>query len=137
MEASSANTRKFASMAVLPELKNGVACPLGSVILEVLLGRAKMTELLMDCEFIDADASRDLGLLNDIAMPNELQAAALRVARRLAAFPRTSYVTTKRIHNGRFIAALEQVREPSSQAHAASFEEQTGKAHFDKILKRA
>ena len=121
----------------MPELKNGVACPLGSVILEVLLGRAKMLELLVDCEFIDADASRDLGLLNDIAKPNELQSAALRAARRLAAFPRTPYITTKRIHNGRFIAALEQVREPSSQAHAASFEEQTGKAHFDKILKRA
>lgn len=121
----------------MPELKNGVACPLGSVILEVLLGRAKMLELLFDCEFIDADASRALALLNDITPPGELQSTALRVAKRLATFPRTPYVTTKRIHNGRFIAAFEEVREPSSQAHAASFEEQTGKAHFDKILKRA
>lgn len=121
----------------MPELKNGVACPLGSVILEVLLGRAKMLELLLECEFIDAEAGRDLSLLNEIAAPSELQSSALRVAKRLATYPRTPYVTTKRIHNGRFIAALEEVREPSSQAHAASFEEQTGKAHFDKILKRA
>lgn len=121
----------------MPELKNGVACPLGSVILEVLLGRSKMLELLLDCEFIDADAARALCLLNEITAPSELEAAALRGAKRLATYPRTPYVTTKRIHNGRFIAALEEVREPSSQAHAASFQQHTGKAHFDRILKRA
>ncbi len=91
----------------MPELKNGVACPLGSVILEVLLGRAKMLELLLDCEFIDAEAGRALSLLNEITPPRELQTTALRVAKRLAAFPRTPYVATKRIHNGRFIAAFE------------------------------
>lgn len=121
----------------MPELKNGVACPLGSVILEVLLGRAKMLELLLDCEFMDAETGLAMSLLNEITPPPELQATALGVARRLAAFPRTPFVTTKRIHNGRFIAALEQVREPGSQAHAASFEQHTGKTHFDKILKRA
>lgn len=121
----------------MPELKNGVACPLGSVILEVLLGRARMLELLLDCEFIDAEAARGLALLNEITSPSELPSAALRTARRLAGYPRTPYVTTKRIHNDRFIAAFEAVREPSSRAHAASFEEHTGRAHFDKILKRA
>jgi len=35
----------------MPELKNGVACPLGSIILEVLLGRARMLELVIDCDF--------------------------------------------------------------------------------------
>jgi enoyl-CoA hydratase/carnithine racemase len=102
-----------------------------------MLGRAQMLELLLDCEFIDADAGRALSLLNEITSPSELPSSALRVAKRLASFPRTPYVTTKRIHNGRFIAAFEEVREPGSQAHAASFEQQTGKAHFDKILKRA
>jgi enoyl-CoA hydratase/carnithine racemase len=121
----------------MPELKNGVACPLGSVILEALLGRAKMLELLLDCEFIDAEAGRALALLNEITRPDDLQMAALRVAKKLALYPRTPYVTTKRIHNGRFIAALEEVREPGSKAHVASFEQHTGKSHFDRILKRA
>lgn len=121
----------------MPELKNGVACPLGSVILEFLLGRAKMLDLLLDCEFIDADTGRALSLLNEITSPSELQASAFRAAKQFAAYPRTPYVTTKRIHNGRFIAALEDVREPGSQAHAASFEQHSGKSHFDKILKRA
>lgn len=118
----------------MPELKNGVACPLGSVILESLLGRAQMLELLLDCEFIDASKSRSLHLLNEVTTAADLQDAANEKAARLQAFPRTSFVATKRIHNARFIAALESVREPSSQAHVAAFLRKTGKAHFEKIL---
>lgn len=118
----------------MPELKNGVACPLGSIILEVLFGRARMQELVFDCELIDPRAARQIGLINQIAGPGELDAAALQMARRLATYPRTSYVATKRIQNQRFVDALETVREPSSQAHVAAFLARTGKKHFEKIL---
>ncbi|MCE9572554.1 MAG: enoyl-CoA hydratase/isomerase family protein [Deltaproteobacteria bacterium] len=118
----------------MPELKNGVACPLGAILLEVLLGRAKMQELVFDCEMIDAPAARAHGLLSQLAATDDLQAAALAMAKRLAAYPRTSYVATKRIQNQRFVAALEQVREPSSQAHVAAFLERTGAKHFDRVL---
>lgn len=118
----------------MPELKNGVACPLGSIILEFLLGRAKMQELVFDCEVIESDAARAYGLINQLCAPEELQATAMTMAKRLAAYPRTPYATTKRIQNERFIAAFETVREPSSQAHVASFMNRSGKKHFDKIL---
>jgi carboxymethylproline synthase len=118
----------------MPELKNGVACPLGSIILEVLFGRAKMQELVFDCEFIDARAARQIGLLSQVVATAELEAAGLAMARRLRAYPRTSYVTTKHIQNQRFVSALETVREPSSRAHVAAFLERTAKKHFDKIL---
>ncbi len=118
----------------MPELKNGVACPLGSILLEVLLGRARMQELVFDCELIDAPAARAHGLVSQLTSTDELQAAGLAMATRLAAYPRTSYVTTKRIQNQRFVAALEQVREPSSQAHVAAFLQRTGQKHFERIL---
>ncbi len=118
----------------MPELKNGVACPLGSILLEVLLGRAKMQELVFDCELIDAPAARAHGLLTQLCETDALQDAARAMAQRLAAYPRTSYTTTKRIQNQRFVAALEQVREPSSQAHVAAFLQRTGAKHFDRIL---
>lgn len=120
----------------MPELKNGVACPLGSMILEFLLGRAAMLELVMDCQFLDAPDSRRLGLLNQVSSVDELQQDALAKASKLAAYPRTSFVTTKRIHNQRFIDALESVRESSTQAHVAAFLRKTGKKHFDNILGR-
>lgn len=118
----------------MPELKNGVACPLGSILLEVLFGRAKMQELVFDCEMIDAPAARAHGLLSQLVDTDQLDAAALAVARKLAAYPRRSFVTTKHIQNQRFVAALEAVREPSSQAHVAAFLERSGSAHFERVL---
>jgi enoyl-CoA hydratase/carnithine racemase len=120
----------------MPELKNGVACPLGSIILESLFGRAKMLELVLDCEFLDAKTSRAHGLLNRLTAPEELQAAGLEAARRFAAYPRMSYVATKRVHNERFVTAMESVREASSRAHVDAFLRKTGKKHFDKVLGR-
>jgi enoyl-CoA hydratase/carnithine racemase len=121
----------------MPELKNGVACPLGSIILEVLLGRARMLELILDCSFIDAQTSRSYALLNQVVADDQLLVAGREAARRLVAFPRTSFVTTKRIQNQRFVNALESVREDSSRAHVDAFLRRTGKKHFDKVLGRA
>lgn len=118
----------------MPELKNGVACPLGSIILEVLLGRAKMQELVFDCEFIDPATARALGLLNQLCQPADLQAAALERARRFAAYPRIPFVTTKKGQNQRLVDALEAVREPAARAHVASFLARAGKKHFEKVL---
>lgn len=120
----------------MPELKNGVACPLGSIILETLFGRARMLEFVMDCEFINAADSKSHGLLNQLTSVDALQDTAQAVARRFAAYPRASFVTTKRIQNERFVHAMETVREPSSQAHVAAFLKKAGKKHFDKILGR-
>ena len=120
----------------MPELENGVACPLGSLILELMLGRARMIELVMGCELLNAQASRALSLLNDVVPVDALHAAAHARATKLAGYPATSFVSTKRIHNARFVAALESVREASSRAHVESFLRKTGKAHFDKILGR-
>lgn len=120
----------------MPELKNGVACPLGSIILEFLYGRAQMLEWVLDCEFLDADASRASRLLNQVTPGPELLSTALAVAKKFKGYPRTSYVTTKRIHNQRFIDALETVREPASQSHVAAFLKKSGKKHFERILGR-
>lgn len=121
----------------MPELKNGVACPLGSIILETLFGRAKMLEFVMDCEFINANRSHAHGLLNQVVQIDDLQESAQTMAKRFAAYPRASFVTTKKIQNERFVNAMESVREESSRAHVAAFMKKAGKKHFDKILGRA
>lgn len=118
----------------MPELKNGVACPLGSIILEVLLGRARMQEIVFDCEFIDPATSRALGLLNQLCQPADLQTVAIERARRFAAYPRTPFITTKKAQNQRLVDALDAVREPAAQAHVASFLARSGKKHFEKVL---
>ena len=120
----------------MPELKNGVACPLGSLILEFLYGRAKMQEFVFDCEFISAEASRSQALLSQLSSVESLQIDALNMAKKLKQYPRASFTTTKKIQNQRFIDAIESGREVSSQAHVAAFLRKAGKLHFDKILGR-
>lgn len=120
----------------MPELKNGVACPLGSIILEFLFGRAKMQKFVFDCDFINAQDSLQHILLSQLTTAKELQGDAFAMAKNLKNYPRASFTTTKKIQNQRFIDALESVREDSSQAHVAAFMRKAGKKHFDKILSR-
>jgi hypothetical protein len=61
----------------------------------------------------------------------------MTVAKKLAAYPRVPFATTKRIQNERFIAAFETVREASMKSHVAAILARAGKQHFDKILGRS
>jgi len=124
-------TREFATIRTIGASRKQV---LGSIILEYLLGRARMQELVFDCEVIDPPTARSYGLLSQVCPTAELQDAAMAMARRLAAYPRTPFVTTKRIQNQRFVQAFELVREPSAQAHVAAFLERAGQKHFERIL---
>ena len=120
----------------MPELKNGVACPLGSQILEFLFGRGRMLECILDCEFISATESRVLGILNRVVPVEELLRTSTETARRFSGYPTVSFAATKKIHNARLMRALEDVREDASLAHVAAFLNKSGKSHFEKILKK-
>ena len=126
-----ATERSFVSM---PELENGVACPLGSLMLELLLGRAKMMHAVVGCERFDAAGALAFGLVDELCKPESLYERALARATKLAGFHSTPFGLTKRIHNGRFIAALDGIREPAADAHVASFVARANAAHFEKII---
>lgn len=118
----------------MPELKNGVSCPLGSIILEVLFGRAKMLEFVMDCEFINAQESKQHGLISQLIERNDLLNEAFNVADKFGQYPRAPFVTTKKIQNDRFVAAIESVREDATLSHIAAALKKSGQKHFQNIL---
>ena len=120
----------------MPELKNGTACPLGSAILESLLGRALMMELILDCSFISATSARAMRLLNQLVSVDALQNEAMTFAKRLADFPRIPYTTTKRIQNQRLVAIFENGRQGAIDAHVATIRAKAGHTHYNKILGR-
>lgn len=120
----------------MPELKNGVACPLGATILEFLWGRGAMLHWVIGCDFIETHAPHPLGIINEHCEPAILLTTAATRAEALGNYPAAPYQTTKRIHNARFNAALEQVREDATEAHIAAFARRSGEAHFHRILKR-
>lgn len=125
------------SLLQMPELKNGTACPLGSSILESLLGRALMLELILDSEFISAGESRTMRLLNQVVPSGEdLLKSAIETARRLATFPSIPFSSTKKIQNARLIKILEDGRQSSIEAHVSTVSTRSGQKHYDRILGR-
>ena len=120
----------------MPELKNGVACPLGACILENLFGRAQMLEWVIGCANFTAEEALSTKLINEIVAPELLLKTSLERANEFANFPAIPFKLTKEIQNKRFINALNDIREDAANAHVQSFMAKAGQQHFEKILKK-
>ena len=119
----------------MPELANGVACPLGSLLLENMLGRAAMLDLVVGCRKLNAEQALELRLIDEmVEEPRRLEAVALDRLRSLVHYPQTPFRATKRIHNRRLIDLLGSVREDAVHAHTQTFLSGSAKAHFSRIL---
>ena len=101
-------------------------------MLEVLLGRARMIHAVVGCASFDAESAKAFGLVDQV--DNETFATAWKQAKRLAAYHATPFSLTKNIHNARFIAQLEAIREPAADAHARSFLARANVPHFEKVI---
>jgi len=122
------------SLYHMPELAHGVPCPLGSVILETLLGRSAMLQLVIGCGKLDPETVLGYRLAEEICASTELESVARERLEKFCGFPQVAYRLTKKIQNQRFIDALETVREPAAAAHAVSFLGGQADEHFAKIL---
>ncbi|MHC4380487.1 MAG: enoyl-CoA hydratase/isomerase family protein [Planctomycetota bacterium] len=119
----------------MPELVNGVACPLGSALLEAMLGRAAMLELVIGCPSLDAQEAKAYRIIDQVLEPEaDLRQAAVDALRTLVGYVQLPYRETKRIHNRRLVAVLEDVMEDAAAAHAACMMQNSGEAHFKRIL---
>ncbi len=66
-----------------------------SLLVPMLAGRHKAAELLLLGDFFGAETAREIGLVNRVCAPAELEAEAMGVAKRLAAKPPASLRLTK------------------------------------------
>ena len=124
------------SLYQMPELANGVPCPLGATILEALFGRAAMMRLVVGCARLDASQARAAGLIDDVTPATGLLAAARAQLEKLCAYPPLPYRLTKRIHNGRLSQALQDVSGDAARIHTLTFFGGAADAHFDRVLGR-
>lgn len=118
----------------MPELAGGVPCPLGSVILERLLGRAAMLELVMGCGKLSAAAAREFRLVQEVTGNDELEVRGRSALERLVSYPALAYRLTKRIQNGRMLEALAGVKHGASDAHGKCFAAKSGALRFAEVL---
>jgi len=120
----------------MPELANGVPCPLGSTILEALFGRAVMMQLVVGCARLDAAQAHALRLVDEVQPAAGLQAAARARLDTLCGYPPLPWRLTKRIHNARLSRALDEVAPEAARIHAVTFFGGAADAHFDRVLGR-
>jgi carboxymethylproline synthase len=120
----------------MPELKNGVACPLGALILETLFGRAAMLKDVIGCSMLSLESDRMSQFFEQIVDEADLFSAGNKWIERVLEYPEVPFRLTKRIQNKRFIVLLEDIREDAAEAHIQSILARTGQAHFQKILNR-
>ena len=120
----------------MPELKNGVACPLGATILKELFGQAGMLADVIGCEMMNADVAFKKGYFNTLTTSENLTAAANTMIQKLSAYPVTPYLETKKIYTKSMLQALENVREPAAHAHIQTMFAGSATKHFERILNR-
>ena len=122
------------SRYVMPELANGMPCPLGSALLESFFGRATMLHLVNGCGELSAEEALAMRLIDEVRPAATLLDSALERLARLCGHPRLPFRETKKIHNDRVIEVLENVRERAARVHAESFFAGNAERHFAAVL---
>lgn len=122
------------SQLIMPELKNGIACVLGQYMLEKMLGRAAMQEIVFGCDTVSLDDSLRMKLLNKVVDPADLHRQSMLMAESLAAYPEVAYRLTKREINHSFAQGLRDIVPIAQSVHRAAFREKSAQRFMNKIL---
>lgn len=121
----------------MPELRHGIACTLGSHMLELAFGRLSMMDIVLGAQPISAQRAHALRLLNQVVPEEQLIRAGVSAARELASYPALTYRRTKAFMNHKAIAGLNAIVDDSSRIHSDAFRAGTAQRHFDNILHRS
>jgi carboxymethylproline synthase len=123
-----------ATKYVMPELRHGIGCTVGSAILGFTHGYNAMREIIFKCEEINPKDALRLGIINEIVPQAELQKSAVAKALEFASYPQTAFQRTKEAMNKKFISVLNAAREDSKQVHRLAFAARDAQKHFSKVL---
>ena len=105
---NAASAMPFVNLGLCPEAGSSLLAP-------QLVGHQRAAELLLLGEPFLAETARDIGLVNRITAPTEVNALALAQAQRLASKPMSSLLETKRLlKQGQQAALLERVAEEAA-----------------------
>ncbi|MGR2739280.1 enoyl-CoA hydratase/isomerase family protein [Billgrantia sp. Q4P2] len=121
----------------MPEFELGIACTYGGFMLEKIVGRSLMQNMLMSCAAWPAERALADGILHSVADAKRLRAIALEQAHRAAGFTSAAFRNTKTYLNRDFIAGLEQTRVAGKQAHRAAFAAGEAQGRMKSVLNKS
>jgi enoyl-CoA hydratase/carnithine racemase len=118
----------FAALGLVPEAASSLLAPR-------LMGHARAFELLVMGHPLSADQAKSAGLVNAVAVPDELEATALAAAREIAALPPEGVKVARRLLLGsteEIVARIDDEAEAFKQRLASP----EAKAAFKAFLER-
>ncbi|KAA6172967.1 enoyl-CoA hydratase/isomerase family protein [Pseudomonas marginalis] len=121
----------------MPEFELGIACTFGGFMLEKIVGRSLMQNMLMSCAAWPAQRALADGLLHSVVDAGQLRDSALEHGRRAAAFTRAAFSATKTYLNQDFIAGMEETRVAGKQAHRKAFAAGEAQGRMKNVLNRS
>jgi len=119
---------------IMPELKHGIGCTIGSSILAKICGYHAMKEIVYGCEPINAENALQYHLANEIYPQEHLLSHAIQRAKKLAEYPIVSFNNTKQAINKSMIDTLVLTTAESKETHRACFATKSAEQHFISIL---
>jgi carboxymethylproline synthase len=110
-----------ASKLVMPEFKVGIACNFGGYMLETVVGRSVMQEMLYTCAEWSAERALADRLLHEVTTPERLLERALDHGRRIARYTAAAVQSTRGRVNAPYVQGLRRVREEGKRSHRTAF----------------
>lgn len=110
-----------AATLVMPEFRVGIACNFGGYMLEAVVGRSVMQEMLYTCAEWPAERALADRLIHEVTDPDELLERALDHARRIVSYTRAAVQSTRSRVNGPFVEGLQRVRDEGKRSHRTAF----------------
>lgn len=120
----------------MPEVKNGVACSLGGVLIEHLINRYEMMRICYECDMLPLDYCVKSGILHEIVPHDRMLDRAQEKGEQFAAYSPVSFRNTKRVNNDRFVRAIDKDTQAVIESHHLTFSGKVHRPYMKKILKR-
>lgn len=116
------------------ELKHGLAVAVGAYMLESIVSRAAMSDIIYGCEAIPISWAADNKLLHEVVDSRNLVESAIARAQILGEFPEITFRRTKASINQRLLAGLRDVAMDAKEAHVAAFASNAADTHIKRVL---
>ncbi|MFF0072662.1 enoyl-CoA hydratase/isomerase family protein [Streptomyces sp. NPDC005494] len=126
-----------ASTLVMPEFKVGIACNFGGYMLETVVGRSVMQNMLYTCDPWPADRALADGLLHEVVEPGLLLERALEHGHRIAGYTAAAVQSTRARVNGPYVQGLRRVREEGKRSHRTAFSAGEAQQRMRRIIGKA
>jgi enoyl-CoA hydratase/carnithine racemase len=122
---------------LMPEFRVGIACNFGGYMLETVVGRSVMQQMLYTCDEWSAGRALADRLLHETVPAQSLLNTALARASRIASYTTAAVQSTRPRVNWPYIAGLEQVRDEGKRAHRRAFAAGEAQQHMRRIIGKA